>query len=105
MDGQGIHADRHTLGRDDGELLAVRAVFVQLVDHLAADRARSSACELDDLLGVRGIRVYGAELAPAVAEEDDQVIRLTFFQLLQNRHKALFLDMEKHDIASKHHDE
>lgn len=53
MDGQRVHADRHTLGGDDGELLAVRAVFVELVDHLPADGARSGACELDDLLGVR----------------------------------------------------
>lgn len=53
MDGQGVHADRHRLGRDDGELLAIRAVFVELVNHLPADTARPCSCELDDLLGVR----------------------------------------------------
>lgn len=53
MDGQGVNADGHRLGRDDGELFAVRAVFVQLVDHLVANSARPRARELDDLLGVR----------------------------------------------------
>lgn len=82
VDGQSVHADRHTLGGDDGELLAVRAVFVHLVDHLAADRAWSSARELGDLLRVLGVRVNGAKLAPAVAQEDDQVVGLALFQLL-----------------------
>lgn len=84
VDGQGVHADRHRLGRDDGELLAVRAVFVELVDHLPADSARSCARELDDLLGVRRVRVNGAELAPTVTEEDDQVIGLALFQFLRS---------------------
>ncbi len=53
MDGQSVHADRHRLGGDDGELLAVRVVFVEFVDHLPVDGARSCACELDDLLRVR----------------------------------------------------
>lgn len=52
VDGEGVHADRHRLGRDDVELLAVRAVFVELVDHLPADGARSRARELDNLLSV-----------------------------------------------------
>lgn len=82
MDGQGIHADRHRLGGDDSELLAVRAVFVELVDHLPGDSARPCACELYNLLGVRRVRVDGAELAPTVTEEDDQMIGLTLFQLL-----------------------
>lgn len=82
MDGQGVHADRHGLGGDDVELLAVRAVFVQLVDHLPVDSARPCACELDDLLGFRRVRVNAAELAPTIAKEDDQVIGLTLFQLL-----------------------
>ncbi len=52
MDGQSVHADRHRLGRDDCELLAVRVVFVELVDHLSADGARPRAHKLDDLLRV-----------------------------------------------------
>lgn len=52
MDGQSINTDRHSLGRDDGELLAVRVVFVELVDHLTADKAWPCAREFDDLLSV-----------------------------------------------------
>ena len=52
MDGQSVHAHRHTLSGDDVELLAVRAVFVELVDHLVADDSGPRATELDDLLGV-----------------------------------------------------
>lgn len=82
VDGQGVHADRHRLGRDDVELLAVRAVLVEPVNHLPADGARPRAGKLDDLLGFRCVRVNGAELAPAVTEEDDQVVGLALFQLL-----------------------
>lgn len=74
VDGQGVHADRHGLGWDDGELLAVRAVLVELVHHLWAYSARPCARELDDLLGVGRVRVDGAELAPAIPEKDDQMI-------------------------------
>ena len=52
MDGQGVYADRHRLGGDDGELLAVRAVLVELVNHLPGDKAWPCACEFDDLLSV-----------------------------------------------------
>ena len=82
MDGQGVHADRHRLGGDDGELLPVRAVLVQLVDHLAADGPRAGAGELGDLLRLRGEGVDGPELAAAVAEQDHQVVRLALLQLL-----------------------
>lgn len=83
MDGQCVHADRHRLGRDDGELLAVRAVLVEFVDHLGADGTRPRARELDDLLSLGRIRVDAAELAAAVTEKNDEVIRLALFQLLQ----------------------
>lgn len=52
MDGQGVHANRHSLGRDNSELLAIRVVFVELVNHLPADGAWSCSCELDDLLSI-----------------------------------------------------
>lgn len=52
MDGQRIHAHRHSLGGNDGELFAVRAVLVQLVDHLLADALGSGARQLLDLFGV-----------------------------------------------------
>lgn len=82
VDGQGVHADRHGLGGDDGELLAVRVVLVQLVDHLLADALGARARQLDDLLRVGEVGVERPELAAAVAEEDDQVIGLALLQLL-----------------------
>ena len=85
VDGQSVHADGHSLGRDDSELLPVRAVFVELVDHLQTDGPRSRACEFDDLLSVRWVRVNGTELAPAVTEEDDEVVGFTLLQLLHRR--------------------
>lgn len=74
MDGESVYADRDGLGGDDGELLAVRAVFVESVDHFAADGARPRAFELDDLLGFGGIYVQRPELTPTVAEKDYQVV-------------------------------
>lgn len=84
VDGECVHAGGHALGGDDGELLAVGAVLVELVDHLAVDAARSRPCEFGDLLRLGGVGVNGAELAPAVAEEDDQMVAFTLFQLLGN---------------------
>ena len=82
VDGQGVHADRHSLGRDDGELLPVRAVLVQLVDHLLADALGSSARQLLDLFGVGEVRVECPELAATVTKQDHQVVGLAFLQLL-----------------------
>lgn len=82
VDGQSVHAGRHALGGDDGELLAVGAVFVELVNHLMANAARSRPCEFGDLLRLGGVCVNGTELAPAVTEEDDQMVAFTLFQLL-----------------------
>lgn len=83
VDGQSIYADWHRLGGDDCELLAVWAVFVQLVDHLLVNSTRSCPCELDNLLGVWWVRVDGTELTPTVTEENDQMIGLALFQLLR----------------------
>jgi len=88
VDGQGVHADRHRLGGHHVELLAFRAVLVELVDHLAADGARPRPRVLDDLLRVRGVRVDAPELAAAVAEEDDQVVGLALLQLLRKEERS-----------------
>lgn len=82
VDGQGVHTDRHGLGGDDGELLAVRVVLVQLVDHLLADALGARARQLDNLLCVGEVGVERPELAAAVTEQDDQVIGLALIQLL-----------------------
>lgn len=82
MDGQSIHANRHSLGRDDCELFTVRVVLVQLVDHLFAYALGSSASQLMDLLSVREVGVECPELAAAITEQDHQVVRLALLQLL-----------------------
>lgn len=82
VDGDGIHADRHGLSGDDGELLPVRVVLVQLIDHLLADALGSSACQLYDLLCVGEVGVKGPELTAAVTKQYHQMVRLAFLQLL-----------------------
>lgn len=74
MNGDGIHADRNGLRWDDGELLSVRVVLVQLIDHLLADALRSSACQLNDLLCVGEIRVKRPELTAAVTKQYHQMV-------------------------------
>lgn len=83
VDGEGVHADRHGLGGDDGELLPVGAVLVQLVDHLLADALGSGARQLVDLFGVGEVRVERSELTAAVTEQDHQVVGLALLQLLE----------------------
>lgn len=82
VDGQGVHADWHSLGRDDCELLSVWAVLVQLVDHLLADAFGSCARQLLDLFGVGEVRVERPKLAAAVTKQDHHVVGLALFQLL-----------------------
>lgn len=83
MDGERVHADRHGLGGDQAELLPVRAVLVQLVDHLLGDGLGPGAGELADVLGVGVVAVQRPELAAGVPEQDDVVVSVTLLQLLQ----------------------
>lgn len=82
VDGQGIHADWHSLGRDDGELLSVWAVLVQLINHLLADALGSCSRQLLYLFGVGEVRVERPELAATVTKQDHQVVGLALVQLL-----------------------
>lgn len=82
MDGDGVHTDRHGLGGDDGELLSVRVVLVQLIDHLLADALRSSACQLKDLLRVGEVRIKCPELTAAVTKQYHQMVGLALLQFL-----------------------
>lgn len=70
MNGQGVHTDGHSLGRYDGELFAVRAVLVELIDHLLGDAFWPSSSELVYLFCVRKVRVECPELAATITEED-----------------------------------
>ena len=82
VDGEGVHAHRHRLGGDGGELLAVRAVLVHLVDHLLGDALGPRARQLVHLLRVGDEGVERAELAAAVPEQDQQVVGVAALQLL-----------------------
>lgn len=55
MDSQRIYTHRHSLGGDYSELLAVRAVLIEFVDHLFSDALGPGAGELVDLLCVREV--------------------------------------------------
>lgn len=88
VDGERVHTDRHGLGRDEAELLPVRAVLVQLVDHLLGDALGPGARQLADLLGVGIVAVESPELAAGVPEQDDVVVGITLLQLLRAGHEA-----------------
>lgn len=85
VNGQRVHADRHGLGGDNGELLAVRAVLVEFVDHLFSDALGPCTGELVNLLRVGEIRVKGSKLAAAVTEQNHQVVGFTLLQDLKDK--------------------
>lgn len=68
MDGYSIHAGRHGLGWYLTELLLVRVVFEEAVDHLARDALGADARQLVDLLRLGAVGVERAELAASVSE-------------------------------------
>lgn len=68
MDSDSVHAGRHGLGRYLAELLLVRVVLVEAVDHLARDALWSDARQLGDLLRLGAVRVERAELATGISE-------------------------------------
>lgn len=82
MDSQRIYTNGHSLGRDYIELLAVRAVLVDFVNHLLSDDLGPCASELVDLLCVGEVRVKGSELTATVPEENHQVVGFALLQLL-----------------------
>lgn len=100
MDGESIYADRDRLGGDDVELLAVGAVFVESVDHFAADGAWPRAFELDNLLCFRGIYVQCPELTSTVTEKDYEVVGLAPLYFLQNGVLLGFIDFSRETAVS-----
>ena len=90
MDGQGVHGDGQGLCGHEAKLLAVTAVLVQLVGHLAGDGPGAGAQVLDDVLGVGEVTVNPAVLAAPVAQQDQQVVGFALLQLLhpeETRHQ------------------
>lgn len=73
-DGEGINTHGHGFGRDDRELLAVRAVLVNGLNHLRCNDARANPSEPYHLLCFRVHCVNCSELAAGISEEDEKVI-------------------------------
>lgn len=76
VNGDGVHAGRHGLGWYLTELLLVRVVLVEAVDHLARDALGADACQLVDVLRLGAVGVERAELAACVAEQNQEVVGL-----------------------------
>lgn len=91
MDSQCINTNRHGLSGDYSELLAVRAVLIEFVDHLLSDALGPCAGELVDLLCVGEVGVKGSELASTVPEENHQVVGVTLLQFLRVKKEAIKL--------------
>lgn len=90
-DGEGVNTHGHSFGRDDSELLAVRAVLVNGLNHLRCDDPGADASEPLHLLGFRVHGVNCSELAAGISEEDEEVVgraRLHFLRReRQNKNK------------------
>lgn len=83
MDGHRVHTSRHGLGWYLAELLLVRVVLVEAVDHLACDALGADARQLGDLLHLGAVGVQRAELAAGVPEQNQEVVGLGFLHFLQ----------------------
>lgn len=87
-DGEGVNTHGHGFGRDDRELLAVRAVLVNGLDHLRCDGAGADASEPYHLLGFGVHGVNCSKLAAGISEEDEEVIGIALLHFLKRkRHK------------------
>lgn len=69
-----VNAGRHGLGWYLTELLLVRVVLVEAIDHLACDALGADACQLVDLLCLRAVSVERAELAAGISEQNQEVV-------------------------------
>lgn len=84
-DGDGIHARRHGFGWDDAELLPVRVVLVQALDHLGGDGPGPDAGQPCDLLRLGAVGVHGPKLASRVPEQYEEIIGFGFLHFLQEQ--------------------
>jgi hypothetical protein len=82
MDCECIHTDGHGLGWDLVKLFSVRAIFIQLVNHLFGDALWPSASEFVDFFSVRIVAIKRPELAASITKEYDVVVGVTLLQLL-----------------------
>lgn len=88
VNGHGIHAGRHGFGWYLTELLLVRVVLVEAVDHLACDALGPDARQLVNVLRLGAVGVEGAELAACVSEQNQEVVGLAFLHFLFDRKRG-----------------
>lgn len=94
-DGEGVNTHGHGFGRDGGELLAVRAVLVNGLDHLKCDDSRANTSEPYHLLSFRVHGVNCSELATGISEEDEEVIGCAVFHFLQKENNSTQVCLER----------
>ncbi len=82
-DGDGVHAGGHGFGWDLAELLPVRVVLVQPLDHLVRDAPRPDAGQFGDLLRLGAVGVHRPELASGIAEQHQEAVGFGFLHFLQ----------------------
>lgn len=76
VDGHCIHTGRHGLSRYLAELLLVRVVLEEAVDHLPRDALGADARKLVHLLRLGAVSVERAELAAGVSEQHQEIVGL-----------------------------
>lgn len=91
-DGDGIHARRHGFGWDDAELLPVRVVLVEALDHLGGDGPGPDAGQPGDLLRLWTVGVHGPKLASRIPEQYQEIIGFRFLHFLQERQAISFTE-------------
>ena len=102
-DGEGVNTHGHGFGRDDSELLAVRAVLVNGLDHLRCNDPWANASEPYHLLSFRVHGVNSSELAAVISEEDKKVVGralLHFLKREKEEGKTKNKYIEKHKIRA-----
>lgn len=86
-DGDGVHTGGHGFGRDQAELLSVRVVLVQALDHLDRDALRPDSGQFGDFLRLRAVGVHRPELASAVTEQQKEVVGFGLLHFLRETKK------------------
>lgn len=99
MDCEGVDSHRQMLGVHLRETLAAGIVLEKLVEHVVGDLLGSVSVEFEYLLpfGVEGVE--GAELALAVAEENQEVLALVPGDLLEHALLGLSVDHAREDAV------
>lgn len=87
LDGDCINASREGLAGDLGELLPVRVVLEDGLDHVFSDDPGSNTSHAMHILRLWGKGVHSTELATVVPKQDQVVIRFAFVDLLQGNRR------------------